>query len=174
MFNRILSVALIGTLCVAVPASAQTVISGKYLVTLHKYCIPTMTVNSGSYSGGGNYVTVVTLGGSNVENNMVLATFSPTKQNVSATGFSDDGNVMLVHYTGSVNGNSGSPFQETAVSGKSPYSNTDTTITFGGQTFNAFYGQVDKNSIAHYLTFQGDFTDEGGDSCSEQGEASRQ
>lgn len=161
-------------LAVAAPAAAATTISGKYIITIHEYCIPTMSVNSGAYSGGGNYVTGLTLGGSTVENAMVLADFNPSKQSFTVSGFTDAGNVMLMQYTGSVNGNSGSPFSESPASGKIGYANTDTTITVNGQTFNAIYGQIKKNGIAHYLAFQGVFTDQNNASCSEQGEAARQ
>lgn len=159
---------------ISTPVIGQPLLSGKYLVTSHEYCIPTMTVNSGSYSQGGNYVTSVTLGGSNVRNSLYLATFNSAKNTVSISGFDDEGNVMLMQYTGSVTGNSGSPFIESPASGKGKYSNTDTTVTINAQVYNAFYGQIDKNNIAHYVATQAVYAQEDGRSCSEQGVGSRQ
>jgi len=133
-----------------------------------------MTVHTTNVSNVGTFVDQVTLGGSSVHNSLYLGTFSPTKQTVSITGFEDEGDVMLMQYTGVVNGNSGSPFSESAGSGKASYSNTDTTITINGQVFNAFFGQLDKNNIAHYIATQAVYANESGQSCSEQAVASRQ
>lgn len=107
-------------------------------------------------------------------NNMFLATFNLAKQSVSIDGFQDKGDVLLVQETGSVTGNSGTPLQELPLSGKSSYSSTSTTVTIGDQTANALFGQVDKNGIAHYFTFQSVSANDVGVPCTDQGAASRQ
>jgi hypothetical protein len=177
-FIRFTIAALAATACMqAAPASAQTEVSGKYLITYRVYCIPTATFNVEPYPGlVGGYVNDVNLGVNNaaLQFNMVLADFNAAKLKVSFTGFNEAGNVMLTQITGAYPSNSGSPFQESAATGKTSYSTTATSLTIGNQTFHALFGQVDKNSVASYITFQGLFDDQNGDSCSEQGEAARQ
>jgi hypothetical protein len=175
-FIRFIIAALAATACMhANPANAQTEVSGKYLITYRVYCIPTATFNVEPGSVGG-YVNDVNLGVNNaaLQFNMVLADFNAAKLKVSFTGFNEAGNVMLTQITGAYPSNSGSPFQESAATGKTGYSTTPTSLTIGNQTFHALFGQVDKNSVANYITFQGIFADQNGDSCSEQGEAARQ
>jgi hypothetical protein len=172
--NRHVIAAAVAAVFVATPALATPVISGKYILTIHRYCEPTFAVHNSNIADADAFIDQVLLGGSNVNSTLALATFNPTKQSASYAGFSDSGDVALIQYTGVTNGSSGDPITEKAVSGKTAYSNTDTTVTFGGQTYNAFYGEVDKNNIAHHVAYQAAYTSESGFPCTEQGELSRQ
>jgi hypothetical protein len=158
---------------VSAPALATPIISGKYILTVRKFCQPTFTIHNASTNSGA-FVDQVTLGGSNISNTMSLVTFNPAKQNASFSGFTDEGDVARIQYTGVTNGSSGDPITESQESGKSAYSNSDTSVTFGTQTYNALYGGLDRNSVAHYVAFQAAYTNGGGLPCTEQGELSRQ
>jgi len=165
--------ATMATLLATASAGAATIISGKYIVTVRKYCEPTQTIDSTNVSGA-VVVDAVMLGGSDVGFSMFTVSFNPNKLTLTTNGLNDEGNVMLMKYTGVLTGQSGDPFSESATSDKGTYSNTDTTITVGNQTLNAMYGQVDKNGIAHFIAFQGIFNNENNVPCAEQGEATRQ
>jgi hypothetical protein len=159
---------------IGAPAAATPVISGKYIITIRKFCEPTFTVHNSNVTNAGAFVDGVYLGGSSFKNTLLLATFVPAKGSASFGGFTDSGDVAMMQYTGVTNGSSGTPISESPNSGKTSYANTDTTVSFGGQVYNAFYGTVDKNGIAHYVAYQAAYTNESGVPCSEQGELSRQ
>jgi hypothetical protein len=76
--------------------------------------------------------------------------------------------------TGSITTTLGKTIAQTPNSGKVAYSNTDTTFTIDGQVFNALFGQVNKNGIAGYFTFQSVFPNDGGNMCTQQGVAHAQ
>jgi hypothetical protein len=155
------------------PASAQT-ISGKYIVTVTKLCQLTGTYNFSTAGLGQNYVNEIESSGSNFKQSMYQATFSPTKGNVTISGFDNGGDLEIFHITGSIVATLGSTITQAPNSGKTPYSNTATTFTIGGQTLNAMYGQIDKKGVAHYVTFQGVFAGDSGQECTEQGVVSAQ
>ena len=169
VFAAAAAAVLVGT-----PALATPVISGKYILTIRRFCEPTFTVHNTNIANAGAFIDGVYLGGSSFKNTLVLATFNPTKGSASFAGFTDSGDVAMVQYTGVTNGSSGEPITEGPSSGKISYSNTDTTVNFGGQVYNAFYGEVDKNNIAHHVAYQAAYSNDGGLPCSEQGELSRQ
>ena len=172
MKRMTLSIATAATLFCA-PAAAQT-ISGKYIVTVTKFCQLTGTYNFSTAGLGQNYVNEIESSGSNFKQSMYQATFNPTKGNVAVSGFDDGGDLEIFHITGSIVATLGSPLTQAPNSGKSPYSNTATTFTVGGQTLNALYGQVDKKGVAHNFAFQGVFAGDSGQQCTEQGTASLQ
>ncbi len=155
------------------PAAAQT-ISGKYIVTVTKLCQLTGTYNFSTQGLGNNYVNGIDSSGSNFKQTMVQATFSPTKGNVTVSGFDDGGDLEIFHLTGTVNATLGNVLAQTPNSGKIAYSNTATTFTIGGQVLNAMYGQIDKKGVAHNVTFQGVFAGDSGQECTEQGVATAQ
>jgi len=161
-------------LFVCAPAMAQPVISGKYIVTIHEYCQPTMTTNFIADQSDGNIVNNVALGASSVQMTMLVIGFNSTKLTASFSGFGDESSLVIFKTTGTIVSTTGDPVGEMPGSGKVAYSNTDTTLTFGGQVFNAFYGQIDKKNVAHYATFQGVVPGEGATQCMEQGEAALQ
>ena len=164
---------LIAAMLLGVPASAQT-ISGKYIVTVTKLCQLTGTYNFSTAGLGNNYLNQINSSGSSFKQSLYQATFSPTKGNVTITGFDNSGDLEIFQITGSVNATLGNTVTQTPSSQKSAYSNTATTFTIGGQPFNAMYGQIDKKGVAHYLAFQGVFANDSGQQCTEQGTASMQ
>jgi hypothetical protein len=155
------------------PAAAQPVISGTYLVTQTVTCQPTTAVN---YAGTdvGLVVNNVTQTITTNQLTMLLVTFNATKMSATYSGFGASGSVNLLQSTGQVQANSGVATGQAPGSGKTSYANTDTTLTFNGRTLQAFYGQLDKKNIAHYITAQGTYAGENGSGCMEQDIASRQ
>jgi hypothetical protein len=159
-------------LLIGAPAAAQ-VISGTYLVTQNVTCQPTTAVN---YAGTdvGLVVNNVTQTIATNQMTMLLVTFNATKMSATYSGFDASGSVMLLQSTGQVQATTGDATGQMPGSGKTSYANTDTTLTFNGRTLQAFYGQVDKKNIAHYITAQGAYAGENGSGCMEQDIASRQ
>ena len=175
--TRVSLIALAATICIAAPVQAAApTISGKYLVTITKFCqmVNTYHFSSGTQQSIGNYLDGIDTSGSNFKQTMVAATFSPTKGTVTVSGFDDGGDIEIFQFTGSESGTLGNQIAQTPNSGKSPYSNTDTTVTIGGQVLNAMYAQVSKKGVAGYVTFQGVFANDSGDMCTEQGVAQAQ
>ena len=167
--KTVLVCAAAAALLAGAPASATTVISGKYVVTVTKFCQMVDTYHFSSAQNIGNYLDGIDTGGSNYKQSLYAASFSPTKGNVTVSGFDNGGDVEIFQFTGSISGTQGQALAQTPNSGKSAYSNTDTTLTISGQVFNAVYGQVNKNGIAGYVAFQGVFAADGGNMCTEQG-----
>jgi hypothetical protein len=148
-------------------AMAQT-LSGKYILTFHTVCQPTVTFTS---AGGGG---ISTGQGGDTVNHMILATFNPVNHSIAFNGFEDVGDVLLVNNVGGRGGSFGSLFAQSATSGQGPYSNSVSTLTLQGRTDQAFFGQIDKNGVAHYFTWLGVYNNNVGVPCSELGVASRQ
>ena len=156
-------------------AQAAPAISGKYIVTERRMCQATATFNFANGGSIGNYVNNVNLFGGDTGQTLLLATFSPAKGTISVTGFGAGGDTMLFHLTGTGSGTLGSALTEHPENGnKIPYSNTDTTVTINGLTYHVFYGQVDKNNVAHFAAFQGVYQNDIGQACTNQGEITRQ
>lgn len=173
--KSIFACAATAALLAAAPAMAATpAISGKYIVTITKFCQMANTYHFSPEPGGGNYLDGIDTSGSNFKQTMVTATFSPAKGTVTVNGFDNGGDVEIFQFTGSINNTLGSQIAQTANSGKSSYSNTDTTFTIGGQVLNALYGQVNKKGVAGFVTFQGVFPADQGNMCTEQGVAQLQ
>jgi hypothetical protein len=164
---------LIAAVLFCAPASAQT-ISGKYIVTVTKLCQLTGTYNFSTAGLGNNYLNQINSSGSNFKQSLYQATFSPTKGNVTLSGFDNGGDLEIFDITGSVSATLGNTITQAPNSGKSTYSNTATTFTTNGQVYNAMYGQIDKKGVAHYVAFQGVFAGDSGQECTEQGTASAQ
>ena len=122
-------------------ASAQTpTVAGDYVATTRIYCQPLVEV---AHNNG----TV----GSIALNNAGLTTYSialeyfdPRTTLYTAIGFSEKGTAVLLN--DNVNGPSGTPFNETPDQDIFFYSNTATTLTLNGITYNATWGH-EKNTI---------------------------
>jgi hypothetical protein len=163
----------IAALVLAGSAQAQT-ISGKYVVTVTKFCQMVNTYQFGSANNVGDFVDGIDTSGSNFKQSLYAATFSPAKGTVSITGFDNGGDIEIFQFAGAQTGTLGSPIAQVPNSLKSAYSNTATTFTVGGQTFNAMYGQVSKKGVAGYVAWQGVFASDQGNMCTEQGTAQAQ
>jgi hypothetical protein len=172
--RMLLSAALAAMAAACAPASAATTISGKYIVTVTKLCQMVDTYQFGSADNVGNFVDGIETSGSSFKQSLYTATFSPAKGTVSIAGFDDGGDIEIFQLTGAVTATLGSPIVQAPNSAKTAYSNTDTSITLGGQTFNAMYGQVSKKGVAGYVAFQGVFPSDQGNMCTEQGVAQAQ
>jgi hypothetical protein len=156
------------------PVAADPVISGKYIVTITKYCQLVGTYNFATTNATGDYVNAINTSGSNFKQSMLLATFSPAKGTVSIDGIDDGGDIEIFKFTGVENNQFGNPIAQTPNSGKVDYSNTATSLTISGQTYSALYGQVNKKGAAGYVAFEGAFQNESGLLCTEQGVAQAQ
>lgn len=155
-------------------AMAAPVISGSYIVTERRMCQANAAFNF-AQGETDNYVDQVSLQGGESGHTLLQAAFSPAKGKVTVSGFDATGDSMLFHLTGKASGTLGNPLTQKTMSGsKIAYSNTDTTLTINGTTYQVLYGQVDKNNIAHYAAFQGVNQNDIGEACSVQGEATRQ
>ena len=167
---KILVPALAALLVSSQAALATPIISGKYIIHTHTICQALLTFhfNTNGQNDG------VTMTGSDNAQEIISVNFNVNKGKASVNEFKDHGSPVMVTLTGSQNGNQGDLMSEKTQSSTIPYSNTDTTVTFGDETSNVFYGDIDKNGIAHTLIFQGIELDDNGNPCSTQGGATRQ
>jgi len=173
--RRVCFAAAAAAVLACAPAAAAPLISGKYIVAEHRMCQAKEVFHFANGGALGNYVDQVNLQGGEVGNTLVLATFNATKGTASISGFDGTGDPVLVQLTGAQNTSLGNTLSEKPVSQtKVPYTNDDTTFTFGGTVYHVLYGQVDKNNIAHYAVFQGISQNDVGASCTEQGTVTRQ
>jgi hypothetical protein len=94
---------------------------------------------SGAPSLSGDYVLTLinncVQSGSSVSQTTVHASFDSAGGTVSYNGYNADGNPIVL----------------TAISGSESFSNTKTTVTFGGTAYKAFYGPI-KRGIAEYVS----------------------
>jgi hypothetical protein len=125
--------ASVAVILLATPAFAGKVpaLSGAYIVTYNEVC----QANTNTQNGGASH------------SEAVLATFDPGTATATLSG--QDVNGALVVISGPPTGYTTSP-----VEGSGPYSNTKTTLTLGGVTFNIVYGAV-KKGVAQSAVFNG-------------------
>lgn len=171
--SKTLMAALAAVLLSSASAAATPIVSGAYTVIARNVCQQRLTAD---FNGSGT-VDALSLSTGDVPSAQTLlaVTFNPNKGKVTFAGFQDEGSGFLLQSTGSKGGTQGTPLTETPTSGSTSYSNTDTTITIGGNVYNAVYGQVDKNGIAHTAALMRLYTNGNPpDTCSEQDEATRQ
>lgn len=149
--------------------AAAPILSGSYVLVLRQWCQGNVTahfnesnlIDSLDYDGG----ATLTLVGS--------ADFDPDKGTVKVSGFSYNGSPFLLTATGNKNYTDGIPLEETPLSAAAgKYKNTAKIFKLGEETFHAIYSQLDKNGVAHAMTFMGFIP--GLINCSAQGEATRQ
>jgi hypothetical protein len=165
IFVAAVAAIVFGTTSAALPAP---ILSGSYIITSRHHCQEVLVVDINK-SG---LVDSVNLGpGSNGDTQLLLtATFTPKKGKLAFTGFVDDGSNFLLQLTGSQQATQGEVLSEQPNNGSTTYSNTATTLTIGSSVYNAMYGQVDDNGIAHAIAFMRFYTDKGNAPCSEQAE----
>jgi len=168
--------AAVSAALVPLAAAAAPTISGDYIVIEHRLCqsAGTYHLDDGSAHGIGDYVDGVGLSSANSKHIMLQAKFSSAKGKVTFAGFQDAGDTMLYQLSGITNTTLGIPLAEAPSSGTDTYSNTGTTITLGTDTYNIFYGQVDKKGVAHVFAYQGMIVTNGGAPCSVQGQGTMQ
>jgi hypothetical protein len=148
--------------------TAAPILSGSYVFVYRQWCQGTMTADVNAshlidelqYNGGATFTILSS------------ANFDPEKGKVKVSGFYHNGSPFLLTFTGSENGTDGIPLGEVTLSSTGKYKTTATTFKLGPQTFHALYSQVDKNGIAHIMTFMGLVP--GTITCSTQGEATLQ
>jgi len=148
--------------------AAAPVLSGSYVFVFRQWCQGTMTADVNAshlidelqYNGGATFTIFAS------------ANFDPDKGKVKVSGFYHNGSPFLLTFTGNENGTDGIPLEEAPLSSTGKYKTTTTTFKLGPQTFHALYSQIDKNGIAHAMTFMGLVP--GTITCSVQGEATLQ
>lgn len=171
--SKSVAVAIAAFVLSGVSAMATPILSGAYTLTARDFCQQRLIAD---FNGSG-MVDALNFSNGDVPSGQVLLTvkFTPSKSKAMFAGFLDEGTSLLLQATGSQNSNQGTLLNEQTQSGSAGYSNTDTTLTINGQTFNAIYGQIDKNGVAHTVAYMGLYTNGNPpDTCSEQGEATRQ
>jgi hypothetical protein len=156
--------------------AATPILKGTYNETLRHYCQPTLIEDSILIDNNSiKVVDQLDYSSSSFDNLLLTAVFSPTKGKVTLSGFVDSGTTQMLEFTGAGSGTTGVVLAESPFSMTAAYSMTATTITIGGETYNALYGAIDKNGVAHTLALQGmAATQDGTSQCSWQGEATLQ
>jgi hypothetical protein len=151
---RLITALLVTMLAFQIPAEAGTtpVLSGKYLDTGHYFCQPGVYVTYGTVQGA----QVVT--GVSVNNNGTIhahawtVNFDNTKGTATVNGPENYGSALL--YSDSLGNSAGNPFATRSDSYNGSYSNTSSTLTVNGTTYQAVYGQI-KNGVAQSLAIVG-------------------
>lgn len=156
--------ALTGALLICASATAATdttgvpSFSGKYAFVHNTFCQPTVLVN---YQNGGPFLINLnaadTFGGwGDIQFEVGVVTFNASKLTATAASNTTDGSpVMLQSVGGGPDNLEGTPLAASATGGKASYSNTATTVTLQGQTFNAAYGSVAAGGIANHVSLVG-------------------
>jgi hypothetical protein len=145
--------ASIGALFFCAPAMATPIVSGNYIFAARSICQPNILVtNSVSGDQDVHSVDIFNDQGDNYPGDVHFtggtAKIDPVAGTAKIKGFQDGGNVLLLQTHGTTEGSS---MTDVPISFSAAFSNTDTTITFDGQTFHAFYGTVNKSGIATFL-----------------------
>ena len=156
--------AFVGASLIAAGAAAATLttavptLSGSYAYSHSSLCQPTILVNytNGSPSlinlnGGGNYG-----GWGDIRFEGGTVTFNPSKSTLTYSSTDIEGSPMLLQSSGGGPDNlEGTQLAQAPNSGKSTFSNTSTTVTLSGQSYNAAYGAVTGSGIAEYVSLIG-------------------
>jgi hypothetical protein len=160
-------IVLAGALCATPLAAATPVISGNYVYVTRTLCQPTLTLqyakdhNNQTFVNGVNLTTPESSG-----QNVGQASFDKSTATVTYSGTDDSGDNVLLQTSG---GLQGAVISEKPQSGSTGYSNTATTVTLNGATFNATYGKSTKG-VADAFSLVG--LDSAG--CSEQWDFTQQ
>lgn len=128
MRTRILVVAMLFNCFALVGAHAGTpILSGKYTLRMSQHCQP--------------YGTNL----DRTENDLATATFNPRTNKVRVVGFADFGTSVQT-----------SPrMRHVEPDQTRSFSNTDATVTFDTDTFDAIYSKVTRTGVAKEVYFQG-------------------
>ena len=167
-------------------ASGPPKLSGIYAFSLNEYCqvtVGTDTFNNivvrtgaadadGDFSDGTTSLASIfdrTVDDGKISITTAKATFNPTSGTAVLSGLSDKGSVLLVQGLSDPSEN----LAEIPFGGANPvnYSNTASTLTINGLTFNVSYGNI-VSGVAKYVTFSGLDSQKPG--CAEQGTAVHQ
>ena len=177
-------VAVVCLLPVSAIASGPPKLSGNYAFSLNQYCqvavgtdtfnnivVRTGTVDAdGDFSDGTTSLASVfdkTVDDGKISLTTAKATFNSTSGTVVMSGLSDKGSVLLVQGLSDPSEN----LAEVPSGGTLNFSNTASTLTINGLTWNVAYGNI-VSGIAHYVTFTGIDSQKPG--CADQGFAVRQ
>jgi len=168
--HRLICVAacLSALFAIAFPAHADTPqLSGTYAVTITTLCQAQFSTSLVGGQSNNAVESIDTHNSGKIETGMGIATFSGGQ--ISGSSLGGKGDLTVIENNGAFQGDQfGIASESGSVSGA--YSNTSSTLTFGGVTYNAAYGNI-VNNVANYVTFL--FVDTTKD-CIEQGIAVHQ
>ncbi|MGD0190403.1 MAG: hypothetical protein ABSD74_06650 [Rhizomicrobium sp.] len=134
--------------CAAPAIAATPIISGNYIFVSRTFCQPTLTLNYANDQNGQTFVNGVNLTApEDTAHEVGQASFDSSNQTVTFNSFKDHGSNVLLQTSG---GLQGSVIAEKTNSGSVGYSNTATTVTLNGATFNATYGKQAKGVSAGF------------------------
>lgn len=130
------AVAAVGLLHSAFASTAAPTVAGDYVATTRIYCQPDVQV---THSNGAVNSAILANAGLTTYS-IDLEYFDPrtTPSLYTAIGFSEKGTAVMLN--DDVSGPSGTPFNETPDQDIFFYSNTATTLTLNGITYNATWG----------------------------------
>ncbi len=146
---KLFAAAAVATLLAVAPAVAATpVISGKYVYASSTFCQPTIQIEYAQDTNGQTFVNGLNLTEpEDTAHEVGLASFDPTTLTVTFSGKKDHGSNVLLQTSG---GLQGSMIAEKTESGSGSYSNTATTVTLSGATYNATYGKSSKGVVEYF------------------------
>lgn len=154
----------------AQPGKAPPILSGTYAFSQRTFCQPTLLVTynkknvaSVSLNGSGTFGGV-----GDVQLTVGVVNFDTGFQELKYSGTMEEGSPVLLH-SQSGGADQGNPVTESVASNRLSYSNTDTTVTLGGQVYQAAYGHVAKGFAQHVVLIALD-----SNGCSQQWELDRQ
>jgi hypothetical protein len=157
MRHPILAAAAAALLGFTTPALATApILSGAYILTINSTCQPTLTADFTDVNGAPR-TDALSLSSEEVAQQLYSVEFNPSTRKVRTTGgYIDLMSPFLLTKTGSQSGTTGTaPVEYSATIGAQRYSNTATSLKFGGLEFHAIYGQVDSSGIAHVVSLIG-------------------
>lgn len=137
-----------GALCVA-PALAKTpVISGTYVYSARTFCQPTIALVYAQDHYGQTFVTGMTLTSpESSQFDVGQAKFDPSTATVTYGEVKDSGDNVLLHVK---SGTQGAKIAQKRTKGSAGYSNTGSTVTLNGATYNAAFGSMTNGAPTYF------------------------
>ena len=144
------AVCLSALFAIALPAEADTPqLSGTYAITITTLCQAQFSTSLVGGQSNNAVETIDTHNTGKIESATGTATFSGGQ--ISGSTLGGKGDLTVIENNGAFQGNQfGIATESGGING--PYSNTATTLTLGGTTYNAAYGNI-VNNVANYVTF---------------------
>jgi hypothetical protein len=147
---RFAAVAVFGVAAFAAPSfAAAPVISGNYIYVSRTFCQPTIAVQYANDQNGQNFVNGLNMTApEDTAHEAGQANFTPATATVTFNSVKDHGSNVLIQTSG---GLMGSVISEKTEGGSAGYSDTATSVTLNGQTFNATFGAASKGIVTSFL-----------------------
>jgi hypothetical protein len=133
---------LAAAVCAAPAWAATPIISGNYVYASRTFCQPTIQLNYANDQNNQTFVNGLNMTApEDTAHEAGQASFDSSTATVTFSAFKDHGSNVLLQTSG---GLQGSVISEKSESGSANYSNTATTVTLNGMTFNVTYGKSAK------------------------------